>query len=204
MFRISNPECGMRGDLTIFECPQSTSNGKHDGHTYIPVQSDSSDNRIKVLITDLSVVSAVRGPNCQIALSDTDALESNRAANAAYYSKNKKYSDECAKNGTKFLPLIVETSGKHHPIFDNFFNIILNTTNTGMSPEYSSISKFYWASRLSCCLQKSIAYAVRRKYSISSGKAVRGLHFSHTYRANIIDRDLTLQCDNTVNDFCLD
>jgi len=204
MFRISNPECGMRGDLTVFECPQSTSNGKHDGHTYLPVQSDSSDNRIKVLITDLSVVSAVRGPNCQVALSDNDALESNRAANAAYYNKNKKYSDECAKNGIKFLPLIVETSGKHHPVFDNFFNIILNTMNTGMHPEYSSISKFYWASRLSCCLQKSIAYAVRRKYSISNGKAVRGLHFSHTNRANIIDRDLTLQCDNTVGEFCLD
>ena len=83
--------------------------------------------------------------------------------------------------------------------------VILNTMNSGMSPEYSSISKFYWASRLSCCLQKSIAYAVRRKYSISNGKAVRGLHFSHTNRANITDRDLTLQCDNTVNDTtCID
>ena len=134
-----------------------------------------------------------------------NALQPNRAAGAAYYSKNKKYSDECAKNGTKFLPLIFETSGKYHPVLDNFFIVILNTMNSGMSPEYSSISKFYWASRLSCCLQKSVAYAVRRKYSISNGKAVRGLHFSHTNRANIIDRDLTLQCDNTVNDTtCID
>ena len=72
-----------------------------------------------------------------------------------------------------------------------------------MQPEYANISKLYWAARLSCCLHKSIAYAIRRKYSISNGKAVRGPHFSHTNRANIIERDLTMQCDNTVNEICL-
>ena len=58
----------------------------------------------------------------------------------------------------------------------------------------------YWAVRQSCCLQKSIAYAIRRKYRISNGKAARGLHVSHTNRANIIERDLTMQCDNTINE----
>lgn len=39
MFSISNSECGMRGDLAIFDCPQSKSNGKHDSRTYIPSDS---------------------------------------------------------------------------------------------------------------------------------------------------------------------
>ena len=72
--------------------------------------------------------------------------------------------------------------------------------NNGMQPEYANISKFYWAAKRSCCLHKSIAYAIRRKYSISDGKEIRGLHFSHTNRANIIECDLSMQCDNTINE----
>ena len=35
---------------------------------------------------------------------------------------------------------------------------------------------------------------------VMESKAVRGLHFSHTNRANIIKRDLTMRCDNTINE----
>ena len=97
------------------------------------------------------------------------------------------------------VPIIIETTGKFYPVTDKLFNILLNTMNNGMQPKYANISKFYWNARLSCCLHTSIAYVIRRKYSISNGKAVRGLHFSHTNRANIIERDLTIQCDNIIN-----
>ena len=54
--------------------------------------------------------------------------------------------------------------------------------------------------RLSCCLYKSIAYAARKVQYICTESAVRGLHFSHTNRAISIERDLTIQCDNIVNE----
>ena len=106
--------------------------------------------------------------------------ESNRAAKNAFNKKIVKYNKKCIKNGLKFLPIIIETTGKFPPVTDKLFNIILSTINNGMQPEYANISKFYRAARLYCCLQKSIACAIRRKYSISDGKAVPGLHFSHT------------------------
>ena len=52
---------------------------------------------------------------------------------------------------------------------------------------------FYWSARLSCCLQKSIAKSLSRKYSASNGLAAKGLHFSYPHRRELfIERDLTL------------
>ena len=65
--------------------------GKHDGRIYLPIESDAPDGRITWLITDVSIVSSVRGPKCQLKLSPSDALESDRAAKNAYYNKIVKY-----------------------------------------------------------------------------------------------------------------
>ena len=52
---------------------------------------------------------------------------------------------------------------------------------------------FYWSARLSCCLQKSIAKSLSRKYSASNnGLAAMGLPFSHPHRELSIERDLIL------------
>ena len=71
-----------------------------------------------------------------------------------------KYNEKCTENGHKFFLIINETTGKFYPVTDTLFNIILNTMNNGMQPEYANISKFYWAARLCCCLQKFISYAI--------------------------------------------
>ena len=59
------------------------------------------------------------------------------------------------------------------------------------------ISNFYWSARLSCCLHKSTAQALLRKYSSCSGNfAAHGLHFSHSSRSSMTARDLaTLHCN---------
>ena len=107
-----------------------------------------------------------------------------------------KYSEICSLNGLKFLPIIFDSTGKFHPATGSFFNIFMNMMNDGMSLEPKSISNFYWSARLSYCLHKSIAQTLLRKYSSCNGKAVHGLHFSHSNRSNMIARDLaTLHCN---------
>ena len=62
----------------------------------------------------------------------------------------------------------------------------MNMMSDGMSFECKSISNFYWSARISCCLHKSTAQALLRKYNSCNGKAVHGLHFSHSNRSNMI------------------
>ena len=53
-----------------------------------------------------------------------------------------------------------------------FFSLLL------INPQYKlykHITIFYWSARLSCCLQKSIAKSLSRKYSASNGLAAKGL-----------------------------
>ena len=61
-----------------------------------------------------------------------------------------------------------------------------------INPQNKHITMFYWSARLSCCLQKSIAKSLSRKYSASNGLAANGQHFSHPRREFSIERDLTL------------
>ena len=61
-----------------------------------------------------------------------------------------------------------------------------------INPQYKHITMFYWSAQLPCCLQKSIAKSISRKYSASNGLAAKGLHFSHPDRELSIERDLTL------------
>ena len=147
-FRLHDPNNGLKGDLTIFNFPQSSSKGKAN----IPICPDAPDGRISQLIVDTSIVSSVRGPNVTPLL-QSEALCEFRAANRAYNSKCTKYNEICSLNGLKFLPIIFESTGKFHPVTDNFFNIVMNMMNDGMSLESKSISNFYWSARLSCCLQ---------------------------------------------------
>ena len=76
-----------------------------------------------------------------------------------------------------------------YPLLQDFLAIVMNTMTMHINPQYKHIMMFYWSVRLSCCLQKSIAKSLSRKYSASIAK---GLHFSHPHRELFIERDLTL------------
>jgi hypothetical protein len=156
---------------------------------------DAPGGRVSQLTTDTSTVSSVRGPSATPLLK-SEALCELRAASRAYNSKCAKYSEVCSLSGLKFLPATFESSGKLHPATGSFFSTAMNMMSDGMSFESKSISNFYWSARLSCCLHKSIAQTLLRKYSSCNGKAVHGLHFSHSSRSNMIARDLaTLHCN---------
>ena len=77
----------------------------------------------------------------------------------------------------------------HHQT-SNFFKILLNTVTAGLDHVTANISNFYWTARISCCLQKSIASNLLKKYDASNGKSVRGLNFSHAHRQNEIQNQL--------------
>ena len=130
------------------------------------------------------------GPNAVTQLSLENALKPGRAAKLAFSGKISKHGDMCHQNGLKFLPIVTETSGRVHPKTGIFYNIVLSTLTSGASPAVASTTKFDWASRLSCCLQKSTASALLGKYKTGSGRSVRGLHLSHTHRNSGIENDI--------------
>ena len=76
----------------------------------------------------------------------------------------------------------------------DFLAVVMDTMTMHINPQYKHITMFYWSTRLSCCLQKSIAKPLSRKYSDSASNdlAAKGLHFSHLHRELSIERDLTL------------
>jgi len=167
----------MKPDLTIRNFPQSTDKGK----VSLPL---SSDGRIDKLVTDTSIVHPLPGPNAASQLSLGEADKSLRAATAQYKLNNNKYRFISEQIGYKFFPIIFESSGKMHNHTSSFFKIVLNTITAGLDYISTNSTNFYWTARISCCLQKSIASNLLRKFGESNGKSVRGLNFSHAHRKN--------------------
>ena len=80
-----------------------------------------------------------------------------------------------------------------HPLLQDFLAVVMDTMTMHINPQYKHIKMFYWYARLPCCcLQKSVAKSLSRKYSASKGLAAKGLHSSHPHRELSIERDLTL------------
>ena len=79
-----------------------------------------------------------------------------------------------------------------HPLLQDFLAVVMDTMTMHINPQYKHITMLYRSARLSCCLQKSIAKLLSRKYSASNGLAAKGLHFSHPHRELSIERDLTI------------
>ena len=173
-------------DITIRNFPQSTDRGR----ICIPLSSDAPDGRVDKLAIDTSIVHPLPGPNAASQLSLGEADRPLRAAATQYSAKNNKYRYISEQIGYKFLPIIFESSGKMHHQTSNFFKILLNTVTAGLDHVTANISNFYWTARISCCLQKSIASNLLKKYDASNGKSVRGLNFSHAHRQNEIQNQL--------------
>ena len=139
------------------------------------------------------MVHPLPGPNAKHYLSLSEAEQNFRAADrACVRRKKKKYDAICAQNGLKFLPIIFESAGKMHPVLQDFLAIVMDIKTMHINPRYKHITMFYWSARLSCCLQKSIAKSLSRKYSASNGLAAKGLHFNHPHRELSIELVLTL------------
>ena len=115
------------------------------------------------------------GPNAKHKLTLSEAKQNLRAADGACVKKKKKkkYDNICAQNGLKFLPIIFESTGKMHPLLQDFLAIIMDTMTMHINPQYKYITMFYWSTRLSCCLQKSIAKSLTCKYSASYALPIR-------------------------------
>ena len=62
-----------------------------------------------------------------------------------------------------------------HPLLQDFLAVVMDTMTMHINPQYKHITMFYWSTRLSCCLQKSIAKSLSRKYSASNGLAAKGV-----------------------------
>jgi hypothetical protein len=79
--------------------------------------------------------------------------------------KETKYKAACDANRLKLLPICIESTGdRFGKACDDFFKKVLKegqATAKAMSRcVYMTASSNYWLSRLSCCLQKSIAASI--------------------------------------------
>ena len=72
----------------------------------------------KTAVADISVCCPY--PNGNVGLSRRAALTELRAAKTAFTSKTYKYKDIATLNNLEFLPLIIESSGRLHPKFEDF------------------------------------------------------------------------------------
>ena len=61
---------------------------------------------------------------------------------------------------------------------------MLSTTTASLDYVTANSTNFYWTALILCCLQKSTASNLLRKFGESSGKSVRGLNPSHARRRN--------------------
>jgi hypothetical protein len=73
-------------------------------------------------------------------------------------------------NGLELLPICIEfTGGRWGKACDDFFKKVLRPSNSkGNESVYRAYSN-YWLSRLSCCLQKSIAASIVNRSKLIDG-----------------------------------
>jgi hypothetical protein len=124
--------------------------------------------KVKKLILDVAVTCPVP-LRSNFELSRNMALSKSRLANQAYNRKMHKYQALCEANNLEFLPLIFEsTGGMHSKAAEHFFKVIdliVGKDDKG----YKICCHLFWAARLSCCLQKSIAKAIISKSRVING-----------------------------------
>jgi hypothetical protein len=85
-----------------------------------------------------------------------------KLAGIAKKGNETKYKATCDANGLELLPIscIESTGACWGKACDDFFKKVLKANSKGNESVYRASSN-YWLSRLSCCLQKSIAASTR-------------------------------------------
>ena len=90
--------------------------------------------RISELLLDTNVIHPLPGPNSKHKLALIEAKQNLRTADKACARKKKKYDVICAQHGLKFLPIIFESTGKMHPLLQDFLAVVMDTMTTHINP----------------------------------------------------------------------
>jgi hypothetical protein len=103
-------------------------------------------------------------------LSLTDARKPGCAAEVANTGKETKYKAACDANKLELLPICIESTAgaRWGKACDDFFKKVLKTNSKGNESVYRAYSN-YWLSRLSCCLQISIAASIVYRSKLING-----------------------------------
>jgi hypothetical protein len=92
-----------------------------------------------------------------------------KPAQLARSGKETKYKAACDANGLELLPICIESTGdRWGKACDAFFKKVLKANSKGNESVYRASSN-YWLSRLSCCLQKSIAASIVNRSKLING-----------------------------------
>jgi hypothetical protein len=162
-FRVAIPENNQRPDLMLYNAPDFNK----------PVVAD-------VCIT-CPIPVAASAP-----LSLTNARKPGRAAQLARSGKETKYMAACDANGLELLPICIEsTIARWGKACDNFFKKVLKANSKGNESVYRAFSN-YWISRLSCCLQKSIAASIVNRSKLINGDMLHNPNYQ-------FDKDFILE-----------
>ena len=89
------------------------------------------------------MVHPLPGPNSTHKLTLIEAKQNLRAANKACARKKKKYDVICAQN--KFQPMTFESTGKMHPLLQDFLAVVMDTMTMHINPQYKHITMLYWS-----------------------------------------------------------
>jgi hypothetical protein len=75
-----------------------------------------------------------------------------------------------AANGLELLPICIESTGARwgKACSNDFFKKVLKANSKGDESVHRAYSN-YWLSRLSCCLQKSIAASIFKRSKLING-----------------------------------
>jgi hypothetical protein len=76
----------------------------------------------------------------------------------------------CCCGLIELLPICIESTGaRWGKACDGFFKKVLKANSKGNESVYRAYSNYYWLSRLSCCLQKSIAVSIINRSKLING-----------------------------------
>jgi hypothetical protein len=103
--------------------------------------------------------------------------------------KETKYKAACDVNGLELLPICIESTGGRcwGKACDDFFKKVLKANSKGNESVYRAYLNYWLSSRLSCCLQKSIAASIVNRSKLINGDML----YNPNYQFN---EDFMLHC----------
>ena len=144
LFREVDPDNGQRaGDISALNVPNRT--GKQ--------------------LLDIRLTSPIPAINPE-SLTLLQAKVHLRAANKSYNEKMKKCNDIAKANGLGFIPMVIEITGRMHPVAFRIFEDIVRKASKDRDAPFTAIWK-YWISSLMFTLQKGLVSGIlERVHSI--------------------------------------
>ena len=159
-FKEAFPDNNQRPDLSVFNYPSCPK---------------------PKLILDISLAHPV-GILTEAVLSRNQAMLPGRAGTKRFLDKQRKYVAIANANNLEFLPIIFETTGQMHEATRKFFEVTLQlmSDHPGLNKRMKAITSRYWAARISCCIQKSIANTILSRSRSINGNLTRerGLEYA--------------------------